>query len=119
MQKSAAWLGDRLKTAGGRSVLYRRGNHVAELTATPQQYAATVVQDGQDIEIDAYAWTVTATDLLLNGEQVEPQEGDVIEERLNGKTVKWHVMPLGDNEQSWKWLDSSGVLLLIHTKRVQ
>lgn len=120
MQRAASFLGTKLQTAGGRAVVYRRGTKSVAITLTPQMHKETVVgeDDGVATEVHQYAWIVTLTELLLNGEMIEPQERDVIEETLNGQFIRWQVLPPGKDRQCWEWFDQNALLILIHVKRM-
>lgn len=119
LQRGATWLGGKLKTVAGRSVTYRRGNRSVTITATPQEQQAEVQGvGGVNTVVSWYDWTITASDLVLAGETVEPLEGDEIAETLNGVTIVWEVMPVAKMKH-FDWADSSGILLKVRTKRTQ
>ena len=62
-------------------------------------------------------WTFTAADLVIAGSPIKPRSGDRIKEKLNGEPIEFEVLPIGKLPCS-EWLDTSGVLLLVHTKKV-
>lgn len=119
MQRGATWLGSKLQTAGGRAVVYRRGASLTcALTATPQMHKRIVMVDGLPVETVVYSWTVTASELRFSGERFEPRAGDLVIETLNDSAKEWELLDLDDKTPCWEWADSSGILLLIHTKDV-
>ena len=119
LQRGATWLGGKLKTAGGRSVTYCRGSRRVTITATPQMHQRTVVgEDGIETVVSIYSWVIVAAELVLSGELVEPQRGDYMTETLNNEPVEWQLLPVNDSNDLWEWLDSSKILLLVHTKKV-
>jgi hypothetical protein len=62
-------------------------------------------------------WTFTASEMLINGVLVTPQQGDRIHETLNGVTVVYEGMPVGTRKPC-EFLDTSGILLTVHSKKV-
>lgn len=111
----ASWLTGQLKQFAGRSITYvRRHQRYEGLTAThvSQEYT-TVDQDNfaTVIRLDDFLWT--ASDL-----PVDPRPGDRIEEVIGGVLQIFEVMALGD-KPCWELQDSSGLLAIVHTKRVK
>ena len=119
LQDAAVWLGDRLKESAGRQVTYARGAGEGEpITGTVVQHQHEVVEnDGSITLILAYDWTFTASDLVVAGSPIKPRSGDRIKETLNGEAIEFEVLPIGKMPCS-EWLDTSGILLLVHTKKV-
>src|SRR5262245_36281242 len=119
LQDAAVWLGDRLKESAGRQVTYARGGQESEpITGTVAKHEYEVVEnDGSVTLVLAYDWTFTAADLVIAGSPVKPRSGDRIKETLNGEPIEFEVLPIGKLPYS-EWLDTSGVLLLVHTKKV-
>lgn len=119
MQDGATWLGNRLKWHAGRTVTYRRSQGTVSLVGcvTMNEYEVPNL-DGLSTEVQSYDWTITAADLVIHGVQVTPQVGDQITETLNGTERIWEVLPVSQDKPCYEWLDTSGLLLLIHTKQV-
>ena len=119
LQDAAVWLGDRLKDSAGRQVTYARGAGESEpITGTVVQHQYEVVEnDGSITLILAYDWTFTAGDLVVAGNPIKPRSGDRIKVTLNGEAFEFEVLPIGKMPCS-EWLDTSGILLLVHTKKV-
>ncbi len=119
LQDAAVWLGDRLKESAGRQVTYARGAGESEpITGTVVQHQYEVVEnDGSITLILAYDWTFTASDVVVAGSPIKPRAGDRIKETLNGEAIEFEVLPIGKMPCS-EWLDTSGILLLVHTKKV-
>lgn len=119
LQRGAAWLGDQLKQSAGRTVTYRRGSTVSAAivgTVSLHDYR-TIGDEGIEISVVADDWVFTAADLLIRGVQIYPRDGDLIIETLDGFLNKYQVLPVAGRPSS-EWLDSSGILLLVHTKRI-
>ena len=119
LQYAAVWLGDRLKESAGRQVSYARGVQQSDpITGTVVQHQYEVVEsDGSVTLVLAYDWTFTASDLVVAGNPIKPRSGDRIKETLNGEAIEFEVLPIGKLPCS-EWLDTSGILLLVHTKKV-
>jgi hypothetical protein len=120
MQRGAAVHARLAKVAAGRTVTYRRGTNVSTPIIGWQDKHDYTELDNEGIattvEIDD--WTFTATDLIVGGEPIEPRRGDLIEETLNGVALEYQVLPL-QNAPPFKKLDTSGIVLLVHTKLVK
>ena len=119
LQDAAVWLGDRLKESAGRQVTYARGAQESDpITGTVAQHQYEVVEnDGSVTTVLAYDWSFTAADLVIAGSPIKPRSGDRIKETLNGDAIEFEVLPIGKLPCS-EWLDTSGILLLVHTKKV-
>lgn len=117
LQRSATWLAEKLQSAAGRSITYRRGSQVATLTATPQKQDYEVTDDdGIPRREVYYDWTFAAADLdFVDGETIEPRPGDRIIETLNGVEFTYEVMPIGKRPAA-EWTDTAGVMRTVHTK---
>jgi len=120
LQRAAVWLGEKLQDAGGRTVTYRRGDvFELPLTITPHMHREPVFNEGLPLAVRVYDWTLTASELVHNGEIIEPHKTDQIVETLpNGDEVTWQVMPPNDETPCFEWMDSSKLLLVVHTKQV-
>lgn len=121
MQRGATWLGEKLQTAGGRSIVYWCGTEEIEITATPNiQVKKTEGMDGIATEENVYGWTITASELVRSdGNLVKPKKGHQIVETLNGQTVKWDVLPKDENSECFEWMDASELLMVVYVKRVE
>jgi hypothetical protein len=119
LQDAAAWLGDRLKESAGRQVIYARGVQESDpITGTVAKHEYEAVEnDGSVTLVLAYDWSFTAAELVIAGSPIKPRAGDRISETLNGEPIAFEVLPIGKLPCS-EWLDTSGVLLLVHTKKV-
>lgn len=119
IQRGASWLGERLKTAAGRSVTLTRGVTVSSAITgwvASVEYEE-VGDDGLTTSVRYDDWTFNADEVLLSAVQIVPRSGDVLTESLNGSTIKYEVLPL-QNRPEVEWLDSSGILMTVHTKRI-
>ena len=67
--------------------------------------------------VKSYDYTITAALLVLDGKVIEPREGDLIVETIAGAERTHEVVMLGD-KPCFEWLDTGGILLLVHTQRI-
>lgn len=121
LQDGATWLGEQLKQSAGRSVVYVRGTGQSDpITGTLSHLQQEVLdEDGLGTGTFLNDWTFTATDLVVNATQIEPRSGDRILETLNGVDVAYEVLPPAPNRPVSEWADSSGILVIVHTKKVK
>lgn len=119
MQDGAAWLGQQLKQVASVTVAYHRGSSsIAEVTATVSLHEYEVLNtDGIMVLIKSRDYLVHAADLVLSGSTITPRSGDRIVETIGGVSQTFEIMPLGAQNE-YEPLDTDGVLLKIHTKRV-
>jgi hypothetical protein len=114
MQRAAGVLGDRLKSAAGHVGTYTRGD--TEVAATSPVAAKTydkLDSDGLVIgSVLSYDWTFKAEDL----EGLEPRGGDLWRPTINGTAEVYEVVEI--NGRAFERLDTSGVLLTVHTNKV-
>jgi hypothetical protein len=113
MQRGAAWLGDRLKDSAGSVVSVKQADVVvvAEITATRSSVPYEVADDSGFLqEVLMHDWAVVAADLgdvtLRDGTRIVDSEG-----------VEYEVLPVG-KRPAVEPLDTSGILLRVHTKKV-
>lgn len=120
LQTGTTWLASQLSSYASHEVTYVRG---ADSVAISASFGRT------EMEIDGAAgqirlshtdrdFIIAAADLVLSGSQVEPQEGDEIQEIVNGITHTYEVMSPDGMEEVFRYCDASRVMLRIHTKLV-
>lgn len=120
LQRGASWLGDRLKSAAGRSVTYLRGSQQFTATGWPAKVDYEVDdEDGIPRRVSFFDWTFKAEDLGFDGddELFAVRPGDQITETLNGEEVTYEASPVGKRPAA-EAADSAGVLVMVHTKIV-
>jgi len=119
MQNAATWLGGQLQTAAGRTVSIQQGKQfIASIVAAS---CATVEYQVMDTEGMLTAlvmndWTFVIADLVAEG--IELRSGAILTETLNGVSRSYEAMPVG-SKSAVEELDSAGILLTVHTKRVE
>lgn len=117
LQNGAAWLGTQMKSAAGRTVKIRQGENIYDAVTA---WHATV--DYQVLDSEGFATSLQSIDWRFVAEDLPDgfafREGDIIEETVGDDVRFFEAMPLG-NQPCSEDADSSGVLLIVHTKRVQ
>lgn len=73
-------------------------------------------QNGTLLAIDRRDYLIAASDYQIDGEPVEPQPGDMLEETLRGKIVRFEVIE--DRGRSWRFSDPAHTEYRIHTQCV-
>lgn len=108
---------DTIRNLDGATVTYRRGESSFELTSARGNttYNASDA-NGALVEIDNRDYLIAAADLEIDGQPIEPQHGDMIEETLRGKLVRFEVIP--DRGRCWRFSDPAQSEYRIHTQCV-
>ena len=120
LQDGATWLAGQLQDHAGRDVVLRRqGEALTQLTGTVvmQQYDVVDEETGIVFTVLSYDWVFTTSEYRVAGVQVSPLPFDRLEETLDGSSIAFEVMSLG-KKPCWEWFDSSGIMLLVHSKKV-
>lgn len=113
MKNGATWLGARLKDAAGSVVSIAQFGAVvlSDVTATRSAVPYEVTNDeGFLQQVLMHDWALTAADL---GE-VTLREGSRI---VDSDGVQYEVLPVGVRP-AVEPMDTSGILLMVHTKKV-
>lgn len=121
LQDGATWLGGQLRDSAGRTVTVQQGSTI--LSVDPSGNALAGIMSGHEheilddngfqIKVLSYDWTFLATDLG----SLELREGAIIRETLSGTVYEYEAMQFG-HMPAVERLDSSGLLVLVHTKQV-
>jgi len=102
-----------------RSVTYVRGGESVELLATLGSTLYEVTDEaGATVQAKATDFIVSADELVLGGEPVEPQVGDSIHVAAGGKVLVFEVLELA-GAGHYRPCDPYGAALRIHTKQVE
>jgi hypothetical protein len=120
LQEAAAWLGQALQGPAGIEGVYVRGaTQTGPIVGVPTQHEYEVVDDETQLptKVVAYDWTFLAADLVIGGAPITPRKGDRWKPVVSGVEETYEVLPLGKRPAGER-LDTSGVLILVHTKRV-
>ncbi len=119
LQSGSDWLAERLKQHASRPIVYRRR---ADEVTVPATIGRTLLKLDDGYGGVRMEWTdrdflIHAADLVLAGNAVLPERGDVIRETQGSQTFLYEVMAPG-NEPPWRWSDVFRKVLRIHTKQV-
>ena len=116
MQSGMTWLDAKCKAHMGISVVYRRGQDSVTLTATPgRTNYQTTTEDGAIIETKARDYLISRADLVLDGQEIEPQVSDVIEETVGDRTYM-HTVTENEGAKCFEFSDEYHTTLRVHTK---
>lgn len=101
------------------TIIYRRGGQSATLQAYSGKTAFKISDMGNvRLEWSDRDFIFAANRLILNDTQITPLRGDVIEATFAGEgTVTFEVIAPND-EQVWKYSDTSRSIIRVHTKRI-
>jgi hypothetical protein len=119
LRSGQAWLADQLREHVATEVTYRRGADEATVRAT---IGRTLLKLDDGMGGVRMEWTdrdylIRAADLVLGGNQAQPQRGDQIREVVGAETLVYEVLAPGD-EPPWRWADPHRQMLRIHTKQI-
>ena len=109
-----------LERLAGIEGTYARGRCESEpIRGVPVQHEYEVIDDetGLPTRVISYDWRFIAAELVLADEPVTPRAGDCWTMNMGGCEETYEVMPIG-KRPCFERADASGVLLLIHTKRI-
>ena len=113
------WLNGRRAAHLSRTVTYVRGAESVELSATLGSTVYEVTDEaGATIQAKATDFILSADELVLGGEPVEPQVGDRIHVAAGDKVLVFEVLELA-SAGHYRPSDPYGVTLRIHTKQVE
>jgi hypothetical protein len=113
-----AFLTEQLTDHAAKLVTYSRGSDSVEVRAT---WGAKLLKLSGEFDV-RIEWTdmdfcIKASLLVLNGEQVIPRRGDMIQLVINEEAQTFEVFPFGD-EPPWRWADPHQSMVRVHTKRI-
>lgn len=109
----AAGLSD-LRGFAGFVVTYSRGASSVSVAASPGSTPVEQVVDdlGTMVRTSAADWLIAVAELILDGNPITPQMGDVI----TSDGVAWEVRPIG-SEPCFSYSDALATEFRIHTKQ--
>ena len=121
LEQGAAWLDEQRHKHLTRTVTYVRGDDSVEVQAAIGQtnfrfddrFGATIRHVARD-------YLIRTSDLVINGQAIEPRRGDRIREVIGGQALEHEVMSpnASGGEPEWRWSDPFGMTMRIHTKKV-
>ncbi|MFH1302334.1 MAG: hypothetical protein ABIK07_14835 [Planctomycetota bacterium] len=75
-------------------------------------------RDGFPLRKTSVDWIVKAADLVIDGVPVLPKRNGLITRVLGGVSRVYQVLPFGDDELEYRFLDTGRTMLRIHTKLI-
>ena len=117
-KRAMAWLEEQRVQYMSEAVTYHRGADSVEVQATIGK-TDFEVDNGTGIlqRIESRDFLILAADLILAGQEIEPQRGDRIRETCRDKVYVYEVLA-PENEDCWRHSDTFKKTLRIHTKQV-
>jgi len=104
--------------SSGRPVTYHRGTSSVEVTAmVGHTDAASLDEYGVAETTRLRDYMILVEDLILDGERVEPWQGDRIREREGGTVHVYGGMGPG-GEPPWRYSGSGHSMYRVHTKHI-
>lgn len=95
------------------------GNTIEDLKGTQGSTNWRVIdRDGFPIRKTSVDWIVKAEVLVIAGETVLPKRNDLIARVIGGVARVYQVLPFGDDEQEYRFMDAGRTMLRIHTKLI-
>lgn len=95
------------------------GNTIEDLKGTQSSTNWRVIdRDGFPIRKTSVDWLVKAELLVIAGETVLPKRNDLITRVIGGISRVYQVLPFGDDEQEYRFMDAGRTMLRIHTKLI-
>lgn len=118
IQTAAAWLGAQLKESAGIAVTIQRGERcISGITGWVGKHDYFITDaEGFTTSITAHDWQLVSAD--IPGDFLF-RPGVVIRAVVNSVEQVYEAMPLGKTKPCVEDLDTSGVLLTVHTNQVQ
>lgn len=118
METGLAWLTAQRREHMARTVTYMRGDVAVDVVATLGRSVFTQHDSGRGAAIRSYSrdFIVSASDLVLDGEQTMPRPGDVIKDQRDGELRVFTVSPFG-GEPCYRFTSASESVVRIHTRR--
>ena len=89
----------------GRSIGYRHGGVLISLTdvTVGRSVVSGMDQDGVKWKTDLRNYLIKPADLVIDGVEIKPQEGDVITDENEGSEITYLVV--ADEGVAWSWTD--------------
>jgi hypothetical protein len=122
LERAILWLeGQRVRHLG-RQVYYQRGTGsvTGSVTVIATLGRSTFELDdgaGAVLRVESRDFIVSAADLVLDGQLIEPRSGDRIIQAVEGTLWVYEVTAIG-GEPAWRWCDPYHRAMRIHTKQI-
>jgi hypothetical protein len=118
LKNGLAWLTGQLRDHASETVTYARGYDSVDVPAVFGRKLLRIADEtGIRVEWTDMDFLIAADDLVIGGERIEPQRGDIIYAVDPYDSIAFEVMPYGD-EPAWRWADPHKSMLRIHAKHI-
>jgi hypothetical protein len=119
LQQASNWLEAKRTQFASHVVTYVRGERSVELPATIGK-TTFEVDDGYGVSVrhESRDFLILTTDLIIDGQQEEPQRGDRIRETQNQHVFVYEVSA-PDKTPCWRYSDAFRKTFRIHTKQIE
>lgn len=118
LKDGLAHLTAQLRLHASETVTYARGYDTVDVPAVLGRKLLRISDEaGIRVEWTDLDFLIGADDLILGGERITPQRGDLIHVTYPYDTQTFQVTPFGD-EPPWRWADPHQTLYRIHTKAI-
>lgn len=115
---------DVLKTEASVSIVYHRPDGLGELTVSiincwvGQTRFRTNVGSFSRLDFSDRDYLIPVDELTLDGDLVQPQENDWIEQIINGKPSQQFKLIAPEGEPVWRYSDPQETLYRCHCKKM-
>lgn len=119
LKSGLAFLTAQLAAHASETVVYRRGSDSVSVAATVGQklLRITDLDGGSRLEYTDLDFLIPTDQLILSGDAILPERGDIIERTLDDGTERYEVSPYG-NDPAWRFADPHKSIVRIHTEAV-
>lgn len=117
LQTAATFLTSQLTAHASQPVVFRRGTQEIEVLAVPGQITSQQTDEFNRITRKQMRdWIVRLKDLTVEGEVLEPVEGDQVLCAVGGRVHRYGVYSPGGNEPPYRYTDPYHTAMRIHTE---
>lgn len=120
LQRGLARLTQILSSRASQTVTYIRGGYAVAVSAT---FGQKLLKLDNGLGSTFAEWTdmdflIPTADLVIEGQAITPERGDIIEIRFPTKVERYEIAPYG-NEAAWRYSDPHQSIVRIHTKHIE
>ena len=118
LETGSQWLSDQIDEHLSSPVVYRRGSSSVPVQAGKAKTTFDMPNsNGMVVAVESRDFLITASRLILDGQQQLPLVGDRIIEDVNGEMRSYEVQNFG-TERPYRFCDAHRIKLRVHTKYV-
>lgn len=118
LEEGSQWLSDQIDEHLSSPVLYRRGSSSVSVQAGKANTTFELPSsNGMVVTVESRDFLITASKLILDGQQQLPLVGDRITEDISGELRAYEVQNFG-TERPYRFCDAHRIKLRVHTKYV-